>query len=164
MKRQQQGFTLIELVIVIVILGILSAFALPRFADLSGDARSSSIEGLAGSMKSATGVVRSACLASSECDQSSADDSVDLSGETINVVYGYPSAEENGIGFAAQVSSSDYVPNGGSWGTDGVDQSVVLTVPGDSGGTGCAATYSAPAASGGSLSSPASVSTNVDDC
>ncbi|QTN43411.1 pilus assembly FimT family protein [Marinobacter salsuginis] len=57
------GFTLIELVLVIVILAVLAAFALPRFSDLSTDARLAALDSLAGTMKSTIGIVRSKAYA-----------------------------------------------------------------------------------------------------
>lgn len=63
MQVKQQGFTLIELIVVITILGILAAFALPRFVDLQSDARVASLNGLAGSLKSASAMVHAKALA-----------------------------------------------------------------------------------------------------
>ena len=55
---QSGGFTLIELVVVITILGILAAFAIPKFIALDSQARAATISGLAGSVNSAAALAR----------------------------------------------------------------------------------------------------------
>ena len=98
--RKQKGFTLIELVMVIVILGILAAFALPRFADLGGDARSATLEGASGSVKSAAAIAHSAWLADGN---SPATVALEGSPSVAMSANGYPDATTTGIGEASQI-------------------------------------------------------------
>lgn len=56
MKQVQRGFTLIELVMVIVILGVLAAVAIPKFVDLKADAQVAALQGVVGGINSASAV------------------------------------------------------------------------------------------------------------
>jgi len=62
MDKAQKGFTLIELVVVITILGILAAFAFPRFASLDVEARKTAVNALGGSVRSAAAQAHSMSL------------------------------------------------------------------------------------------------------
>ncbi|WP_068544957.1 prepilin-type N-terminal cleavage/methylation domain-containing protein [Thalassotalea crassostreae] len=82
-----KGFTLIELVIVIVILGILAATAAPKFIDLTGDARSAVMEGVEGSVNSATEIVHAKALIEG---QTAENGTINIGDTPIELTYGYP--------------------------------------------------------------------------
>lgn len=83
MKRQS-GFTLIEMVAVIIILAILAAVAFPRFTNLAAKARLASLYGLAGGLRSAVALARSTWLT----DSSGVEDTVEMNGVYVSVVHG----------------------------------------------------------------------------
>jgi len=104
MKRQG-GFTLIELVVVIVILGILAVTAAPRFLNLQDDAKNATLEGLAGAIQGASGIIYGkAAIAGIEGTAGA----VSAGGATINTTFGYPNATQNDITNIVQGIGDDF--------------------------------------------------------
>ena len=130
MKRQQ-GFTIIELIVVIVVLGILAATAIPRFANIGTEARIASIRGVEGSMLSAKEIVRAkwyAAGSASLATVTSADGTSIAVLTTPTNLAGYPTA----AGMASALSVSGNITCDGTGAT---------TVCNPSGFTNCRVTY-----------------------
>lgn len=103
MKTQQKGFTLIELIIVIVVLGILAVTAAPQFFNFSSDARASTVKGMEGSVKAASALVYAKALL--EPGASSVD--VDQYNTSVTLTAGYAAATVTG-GITEALDMSDF--------------------------------------------------------
>ncbi len=110
MNRHQRGFTLIELVVVIVILGILAATALPRFVNLQTEARVSSVNGFSGGLRAAVAVIQSKWIvvgSTGLATVATADGQSVAVGTGTGASGGVPTGAAGGIGTAMRCSGTD---------------------------------------------------------
>jgi MSHA pilin protein MshA len=111
MRKHQSGFTLIELIIVIVILGILAVTAAPKFLDVTDQANAAATGGIQGNVAASANIVRAAWLLAGGTGTTATIDGEDITVENAtatatSTANGYPTAALAGIGASIEISSS----------------------------------------------------------
>jgi len=160
----QAGFTMIELIVVILILGILASIALPKFINLGGDARYAKIQGIEGAMKSAVAIVNSAATVRGVTDQATGSSLTMNDGTVVTLAWNWPDGTATGIPKAAGFDGT----TGGVNNTDGLNVTiaagVVSVYPNNAQTPGsCTLTYTAgtAAATGPTVVLPATASNST---
>lgn len=173
--KQQKGFTLIELIIVIIILGILAVTAAPKFIDIQDEANDSATQGVLGAVKSGSQIARAQFLINSGA--------TDLEDVTVAAVNGYLAAEEicevvglqtdddtansmtgadiTGDNFTCAISSADVADTTGVTESDNV---VTITNNGAATPANCVITYTEAAFESGVANLPPTITNDFTGC
>ena len=160
MRRNNGGFTLIELIVVIVILGILAVTAAPKFVDLQSDARLATLNGMKAAINSAVSLTYGKSLVKG-VEKNATGSKVSINGEEVDVCYGYPCAEAAKIQKVLDIgvfeacsgnSTSGNSTSARDWcytgGGDSESSIKIFVANGYSGNSKCYVEYKQPDASG----------------